>query len=169
LLFLYSEHPWKILLFKLPENFWENKENHRYFTDWLFKELQFKQMDDWYQINKEDISEKNGNMVLFKYGGSRFKMLQSIYPQHSWIRERFVTSTLNNWNTTRERYFMDNLGKELGFTKMNDWYKIRKKDIQEKGGLTLFIKYGELHKLLSSVYPEHKWKVSRFKMAKYVW
>ena len=39
-------------------------------------------------------------------------------------------------------YFMDWLGEELGFKEMEDWYRISKKDITQKGGVSLLNKYG---------------------------
>jgi hypothetical protein len=60
-----------------------------------------------------------------------------------------------------ERGFMDWLGSQLGFKKMEDWYMVKKKDIRDKGGALLLTKYGgSPYNLVRSVYPEYPWKKS---------
>tara|TARA_Y100000389_G_C17407920_1_gene489127 strand:+ start:423 stop:1097 length:675 start_codon:yes stop_codon:yes gene_type:complete len=56
------------------------------------------------------------------------------------------------------------LGEKLGYTKMEDWYKINAKDIRNNyGGGLLATKYNSSPKLfVMTIYPEHTWDSSKF-------
>jgi hypothetical protein len=47
----YEWLPWKFD--KCPQNFWDNIENQRNFTDWAGKQLNIKEMSDWYKITQK--------------------------------------------------------------------------------------------------------------------
>src|SRR5690242_16983025 len=67
---IYHEHnwiPWKFT--KSPHGFWNDKNNHLKFFDWLGKELGFKTMDDWYQLSQENVVENGGGGFLYLYAG----------------------------------------------------------------------------------------------------
>jgi len=68
--------------------YWSNEENHKDFMDWLGKELNFKKMDDWYNISQKAIGENGGGSLLNKYN-SLFNLVSSIYPQYKWNKFRF--------------------------------------------------------------------------------
>ena len=56
------QHKWLPWYFKhrISTEYWNSKENQREFMDWLGKELGFKEMKQWYNINLDDI-HKNGD------------------------------------------------------------------------------------------------------------
>jgi len=59
--------------------------------------------------------------------------------------------------------FLEWLGPRLGFNELNNWYKVTSLNIRQNGGSNLLAKFGNSpSKLLSSVYPKHKWNLSRF-------
>ena len=64
---------------------------------------------------------------------------------------------------------MDWLGKELGLTKMEDWYhKLNHTDAIMKGGEGLIRNYGySPSKLLIAVYPQHAWDLKFFNNVPY--
>jgi hypothetical protein len=48
----YPDHewmPWKFV--KCPQNFWNSPEKQKQFVDWVYKELNFKSMSEWYNIS----------------------------------------------------------------------------------------------------------------------
>jgi len=47
---IYPEHPWNKFRFPLLE-FWNNRENAREFIEYLAKELNFKDKEDFYKLN----------------------------------------------------------------------------------------------------------------------
>jgi hypothetical protein len=44
----YNWLPWKFE--KSPQGFWENSENRKKFMNWAAKELNIKEMKDWYKV-----------------------------------------------------------------------------------------------------------------------
>lgn len=56
----YKEHPWNLWEFdQLPLGYWDDINNVTAFLDELVKHLNIKNLDDWYQVTKEQI-EKTG-------------------------------------------------------------------------------------------------------------
>ena len=45
---------------------------------------------------------------------------------------------------------------------MPDWYKVKRRDIMDAGGSSLFLFYPSLLAALKAVYPEYNWDASRF-------
>jgi len=67
-------------------------------------------------------------------------------------------------NRPSHRNFFDWPGKQLGYKKMDDWYNITYKDIQNYGGVGVIKTYnGSPSAALSRVYPKHNWMLWRFK------
>jgi hypothetical protein len=65
-----------------------------------------------------------------------------------------------------QRSFMNQLGLKLGYTTMEDWYKITQADFAAHKGTGLIRKYnGTSIDLLQSVFPEHAWNFWMFKNA----
>ena len=68
------------------------------------------------------------------------------------------------WNDkNNHRKFLDALGRKLGTKGMHDWYDVSIQQIVGNGGGVLFNRYGNsIPNLITSVYSEHTWIVSRF-------
>lgn len=142
------------------------KEKHKHFFDWLGKELGYKEMDDWYNVTKEDIYKHGGvGLLSHHYGDSPSRALQLVYPAHNWIPWRFGYTPRGFWNKQENhRKFFDWLGKQLGYEKMDDWYNVTKEDIHKHGGVGLLNQYynSSSSKALQAIYPEHNWIPWRF-------
>src|SRR4051812_24981805 len=69
---VYPEYNWTQWRFGYtPHGFWDKQENKREFFDWLAIQLEHKETDDWYNVNKEDICKHGGQTLLNNYyGGS---------------------------------------------------------------------------------------------------
>jgi len=81
--------PWKFNM--TPLHYWNNKENHIMFANWLGKTLGYQNMDDWYQINDKIINDnKGGGLLISKYNGSPKLFVTSIYPEYAWDLSKFV-------------------------------------------------------------------------------
>ena len=140
--------------------------NHRSFFDNLQKQMNFKSLDDFYHISQNDIKTHGGQILLDKvYDGSFYHALQSVYPDHKWLAWKFSQKVPQGyWNDiNNKREFMNWLGKQLDYQKMDDWYNISVKNITNYGGWNLLMKYnGSPSQILQSVYPEHKWIIWMF-------
>jgi hypothetical protein len=67
-------------------------------------------------------------------------------------------------NKENQRIFLNNLGKQLGFQSLDNWYNISKKQIEQNGGNSLLRNYygASPSKLVKSVYSEHSWNEFKF-------
>ena len=53
-------------------------------------------------------------------------MLQSVYSDYPWLLWRFKTVSLGYWKDKKNhRKFMEWIGEQLNFKKMEDWYTIK--------------------------------------------
>jgi len=88
---VYPDYLWYEWLFlQCPNNFWDDKNNHKRYVEWLYVELKYKSMTDWYNITYNIIKEKNGNQLLVNYYNHRYiLLLQNIYPDYSWDISKF--------------------------------------------------------------------------------
>jgi hypothetical protein len=58
--------------------------------------------------------------------------LKVIYPEHHW--QNFSPKT-SRWNDVKvQREFLENLGKELGISKLEDWNNVSSKTVMDAGG-----------------------------------
>jgi hypothetical protein len=158
---LYPQHDWMLWKFKdnVSYGFWKNPQNGKNFMDWLGISLGFQNRNDWYTITKNIIRNNGGNGLLARYGNSRSALLSGIYSDHPWDKYKFTTLY---WNQSH-RNFMEWLGRQLGFQKMEDWYSVTYYSICSFGGKGLLSKYGNSpSKLLISVFPDHNWVLFKF-------
>eukprot|EP01118_Nematostelium_gracile_P005550 TRINITY_DN1762_c0_g1_i3.p1 TRINITY_DN1762_c0_g1~~TRINITY_DN1762_c0_g1_i3.p1 ORF type:complete len:436 (-),score=89.52 TRINITY_DN1762_c0_g1_i3:23-1330(-) len=163
--FMFPEHKWDTTKFtKVPKGTWDDIEFQRDFLKKLTKELKIKRMNDWYQITRKDIHEKGGRKILEKYQGSPSKMITSILTEHNWNLQMFRRKPKQNWDDTQLlQKLIDHLSKELQITRMEDWYQVSSIQIRKKGGGALLQRYqSSPAKMLTSLFPSHKWDLQRF-------
>ena len=152
---MYPEYNWIIWKFKrVKSNYWQNKENHTKYMDWLGKELGYTTMED-YKITRRYFKNNYGGGLLNRYyNHSCIELVFSMYPDYNWIIWKFKKVKSNYWqNKENHKKYMDWLGKELGYTTMEDWYKITQKDITDNYGGGLINRYynGSCIELVSSM------------------
>lgn len=74
------------------------------------------------------------------------------------------TYILDALEVTNQRKFFDQLAKDLGFTKLNDWTKLTKRELLKLGGRRVLKFYNfSLFNALQNIYPFHKWIATDFK------
>ena len=168
---IYPDFPWQFWKFKgFPSSMWTDINNQRQFCNWLETELQIKKMEDWYEVKKSQITEKQGSFLLNRiYDGSLYKALKYIYPQIQWSFWYFHPSSISKdvwFNLDNQKEYFKWLSKELFIRNASDWYCINHRDIKEKkGGAQLLDCYGgSIASLLLAMYPEEKnnWQIWRF-------
>ena len=126
------------------------------------KHLGYKTLDQFYQMSSKDISQYGGKALLEHiFNGSISIALQSIYPDHQWLPWKFEQQKVSPgfWDQfNNQKFFIEWLGKELGFKHINDWFNITQKHIQDYGGRGLLFKYGgSPFRLFNSIFPQHNW------------
>src|SRR4051812_11045332 len=82
------------------KGYWKNNLHHRQFFDQLGKLLGYKEMDDWYNLEKPYIYKHGGSGLLTGYyNGSPSQALQTLYPEHDWMMWRFGHAPNGFWRS----------------------------------------------------------------------
>src|SRR5580693_3523537 len=95
--------------------------------DKIGQQLGCKELEEWYNITSDAFRQCGDGGLLDKiFHGSLRKALQSVYPHHDWLTWKFVEAVPSGYwdNMENQRKFMDYLGKQLGFNKMDEWYQV---------------------------------------------
>src|SRR5690348_4047474 len=72
------------------KDFWKKRQHHKEFFDRSGKQLEYKELEDWYKVTQGEINKHGGEQMLNKYyEGSHVEALKSVYPEHSWLLWRF--------------------------------------------------------------------------------
>ena len=161
---LYPEVEWIPWKFKqVPNNFWNDTNNHKVYVEWLYKELNFNCMEDWYSVSRETFDIYSGNGIVRIYG-TYFRLLKFVYSDYDWLPWKFKTIIDNFWQDEKNhKVYMDWLYKELNYKNIEDWYSISQDIIIKNYGCGLLCGYYSYYKLLENVYPEYKWLPWKFK------
>jgi len=153
----YHFYEWKM---SAPKNFWKSPLNRQRYKDWLQKELGYSSNEDWYKITQLIINENYGGGLLKIYKGSPFIFMKNLVPKYDWKAWKFSHVSAEYWNSkdNRKIYFQW-LGKELGYKRYDDWYKISQDLISKNfGGGLLTSRYSASPiKAIKDLMPEFNW------------
>jgi hypothetical protein len=135
----YPDHKWKTWKFKfVPDGYWRNIKNCREFLEGIAPDVGVKDIDDWYQVTIEDVSNAGGTTMIHSvYSGSLRNALESIFTEHKWDPTKFRNSTVGA--KQKERGTMLDVGTLLGVTVLADWYNIVGEHARERGGTLFFL------------------------------
>jgi hypothetical protein len=147
-----------------PQNFWDDRANQRRYLTWLGKQLGFRRYADWYQVTSEHFLSHYGRGILVKFHNSHIALLKALLPRYDWKEWLFVNVPLRFWqDPANRRRYLDWLGQQLGFTKPEDWYRIRANHIVENHGTTLFHQPDTtILSILKEYRPDYDWLEWRF-------
>jgi len=162
--------PWKFN--KTPFGYWDDKENHRKFMNWLGGELGFENPEDWYQIQGSDFNygtRKTGlsNLIDQYYDQSHSKAVMAHYPEYEWKEWLFKYTPNDFWkNSDARRRYMDWLGKKLGYNEPEDWYAVSREDFHQNYGEPIFRQVEfTLISVLREYMPNYNWLPWKFNVA----
>jgi len=160
---VYPEHKWLQWRFgNTSRSFWMDRTQQRQFFDWLGIQLGYKKMEDWYQVTKEDIYCNGGEGLLrHYYSNSRQKALRTVYPENDWLPWKF-----GNWkDRTTHKHFLQWLGTQLGYQKLDDWYQLSRTDVLQYGGSGMLATYYNNSPAIAVklIFSEHIWETHHFK------
>lgn len=149
---------------RLPSGYWKNIHNQRSLFDRVGNQLGVTNTDDWYHIKTEDVVQQGGLSVIKTYQGSLAKALINIYPEYDWKLWKFDHKPKSLMkDTASHRPFLDELEKSLNITNKEQWYNISKEQILQHGGEKLLRTFDDSKiKLLTSIYKEVPWEISKF-------
>lgn len=76
---VYPEHNWRPWRFRLPNGYWDNKDNVREAVEAVGKELNIRQADDWKGVTMAQLTSSGIGSLVHKYKGI-IPLLKSLYP-----------------------------------------------------------------------------------------
>ena len=150
---------------RVPRDYWSNKKNVKIYMDWLAKREGYTTMEDFYKIKKDTFKNNFGGGLLTSNNQSPTKILFSVYPNYNWLEWKFHCTPRGYWDDKRnQKKYMEWLKHELGYTTMEDWYKLTQETIITNygGGLIQTMYKNCYSTLLKSVYPNHNWLEWKF-------
>ena len=169
---IYPDYDWIIWKFKrpVPEGYWSVKENRLKCMEWLFKELKYKTMEDWYRVTVKDFKDNDCFGLIWNYRASYQALLSDVYPDYNWIPWKFNVVPHKFWdNKDNQRKYFDWAFKELGYTNSDDWYSLTSYTIESenerlcRGIYSITVKYNDtLYETLRNIYPEKEWYAWKF-------
>ncbi len=167
----FPDYPWRPWLFRsTSQGFWQDKKNRLAYVDWLGEELGLESLDDWYKVSRSHFhTNRGGGMLANYYGDSVFRLLKEYAPRKKWLPWCFPTVPQRFWQDQKNRQaYMRWLGKELGFEKVTDWYKLNRQHFADHHGEALFATYykGSVIRALKDFRPSHKWSAERLRQAR---
>lgn len=159
---LYPRRKWHVWRFNsTPQGFWKVKKNRHSYLQWLEKQLKIKSPEDWYQVSRADFHTNHGGGLLANYyGDSVYRALREFLPRQKWVMWKFRTVPQGYWKERENRVsYLKWLGKSLGYRKLEDWYRLSRKDFEFNYGESLFVSYyrGSCLKALNDFRPDVEW------------
>ena len=154
---------WKFVQVRVV--FWRDKNNHKKYLQWLGKELNYTNMEDWYKINYKDFINNYGTGLLSNYyKNSPILILKTLFNQYEWLEWKFKYISKKFWkNKNNQKKYLQWVGKELKYKNIEDWYKTNYKDIINNYGKGLLNYYKNSQiKLLKNVFNKYKWLEWKF-------
>lgn len=161
----YDWLPWRFRT--TPDGFWEQSENRIRYMQWLGRRLGYRSLEDWYALSHTHLVENHGFGVL-RYAGTVAGAVKILFPREDIHEWRFSAVPRNFWRSpgNRKRYF-DWLGKQLGYTHLEDWYQVTADDFQKHhGGGLLYLHFRNSPSLaVKRTFRHHTWLDWRFTCA----
>ena len=121
---------------RVPNGFWDLRENRVRYLDWLGGQCGFLQPEDWYQITKPLFKNNHGGGLLCtQYEDSVYAALRDYAPDFTWLPWKFRVAPKRLWEDAGNRFcYMQWLEQHLGFEEPEDWYGVTKKTFTAHGG-----------------------------------
>lgn len=157
--------PWQEWRFaSVPQRFWQNRQNRRRYMTWLAAELGFTEPADWYRITVRDFRAHYGNGLLQHFGNSPSAAVKDQLPNFPWLEWRFASAPNRFWTErANRRRYMNWLAGELGFRRLDDWYRVRIRDFEAHDGSSLLVHFAWSRlAILKDYRPDQRWNARRF-------
>ena len=162
--FLYKTRGGKM---RVKQGTWKKVENHKIYAKWLKEKLRYENEEDWYKITAKKINDYYGGGLLREYyNNSPQQFVKEMFPHYEWKSYKFSQVPREHWDEIKNhKDFANDLGKHLGYTNMEDWYKITLQQIYDYYGCGLLSSYynSSPQQFVNAMFPEYPWINSKFK------
>ena len=164
LLSIYPNYPWNFdshdIKIHTKNEFFRSYDNQTKFMNNLYHILQLKSLDDWLNVSRNTINRHGGNGLLQLYSNSMEKLLNSIYPLHSWYFQRLYKQTNTSYfrSIENQRNFVDQFFIACKLQTFDDFLSISATRLFEFGGKKLLSHYSnDIRKMFIHLYPNYPW------------
>ncbi len=139
----------------VPAGFWTVAKNRHRYMRWLGQRLGYRCRDDWYEVTQLDFLRNKGKGFLDHYCGSPLRAVMDLIPGRNWCEWRFQSVPDGFWDVAQNRHrYLRWLGRELGFRRLEDWYRIRTEDLACRHGGALLHRGFSLCELMLEFLPQ---------------
>jgi hypothetical protein len=173
------EHKWYGFKFNpVHREYYSKQENIRECCDYMFQELKYNKVEDFYNISQKDINSFTFGSRIMAIHKTIPDLFKYAYPEYNWLPWKFnkcfyyFITKEGNLIYKNIRTYTDWLFKELNYNTYENIYKIQKKDFENNyGGSLLSHKFKNcIFDLIKYSYPEYKWLPWKFKQTtRYFW
>jgi len=145
-------------------NYWNDVKIQRKFFDELNKQLNLKNLEDWYHVSINDVIAQGGRKLLKQYNNSLMRALPATYPEYNWKTYKFSILPPGFWKDMKnQRQYFTDLAVSLGLKSWEDWYKVKLPELVPPATSIITEYYGgSLVKALMRIFPEHDWKLTHW-------
>ena len=158
---IYPDYSFTLPIIKIQSNE-ELLIKQREIMDQLFIKLNLNSIEDWLNIPRGKIIKNGGRNLLNYYKGDFSLLLQSIYPYYPINNFKLLLKFKSHHyfqSIENQREFMDYLFKKLKLKSFDNWVKISRAKLQEKGGFSLLSQYNNnMKNILTIIYPNYPWE-----------
>lgn len=159
-----KERPWQRR--RVPNGFWDIRENRIQYLEWLGCQLGFSAAEDWYGLRKQHF-QMHGGGGLFRniYRSSALKAMLDYKPEYDWKPWRFGGAPNGFWrDPENRRQYMNWLADQLSIQCPEDWYSVTGADFLNNHGGGLLNNHfkASVQALLADYMPDFPWKPWRF-------
>ncbi len=155
-----DDRPW--LYGRVPNGYWDVRENRISYLEWLGRRLGFVSRNDWYRVCNRDFIRNHGGTLLLKiYCSSVYIAMQDYQPQHEWIPWLFHKTPRGFWEEAENRRsYMEWIEELLRIECEEDWYQLTKESFAENSGAGLLANHyrGSILSALREYRPDYDWK-----------
>ncbi len=156
----FPQYDWKPWLFtQVHSGFWDSPANLRSYMDWLGQRLGYRRSEDWYEITIHDfLRNRGGTLMNWHYRGSPASAVIDLVPAQEWCEWKFRRVPPGFWDAAENRWrYLRWLGREMGFRRTKDWYRIKARDLVRRHGKELLTRYPSFYDLMREFLPQLDW------------
>lgn len=156
---------WKFI--NAPQGFWQDEKNIKKFLDWLFKILNYENIEDWYKITCIDYRNNYGSHEAYgknkKYNSINDMIVKLCSTNETKLLPwKFKCIEDNFWeNIENKKNYLNWLFKNLNYENSEDWYKISISDFKNNYGRGAFLRGGFMN-ILCKIYNLNENKFIRY-------
>jgi hypothetical protein len=152
-----------------PTGTWKKHKRLKEYMQWLFTQLKFKKITDWYSIRAKDFNDNYGGSVQAYYP-SILDRIEICYPDTEWLPWLFEVAPNGCWkNRGNHRKFLDYVAEKENWTQPEDWYKVRRATFTRHKGASLLRFYDSIFHCIETNYPDYDLKFWLMKSSRGNW